>query len=82
MTPNGTTEMGFCRVLVEFEEGRVCLYFCNRAGKVIDEEVFCLPRRDDAEDAVERARLVHANVYDTLNYSINGSGSGDPGKQQ
>lgn len=80
MTRDGTTEMGFCRILVEFEERRVCLYLCNRAGKIIDEEVFPLNLEDCREIAEARARLVHANVYDTLNYSINGAGSTDPGK--
>lgn len=74
--------MGFCRILVEFEERRVCLYLCNRAGKIIDEEFFCFPQADGADEAIDRARIVHANIYDTLNYSINGSGSVDPGKSQ
>jgi hypothetical protein len=74
--------MGFCRVLVEFEQNRVCLYLCNRSGKVVDEEVFVLPKADDRIEAEIRARLVHAGVYDTLNYSINGAGSTDPGKQK
>lgn len=69
--------MGFCRVLVEFEENRVCLFFCNRAGKVIDEEVFALNIEDSRENAEARARLVHGNVYDTLNYAINPAGSND-----
>jgi hypothetical protein len=73
---------GFCRVLVEFNERDVTLYLCNRAGKVIDEEVFVLPSASDRDDAEERARQIHAAIYDCLNYDINGSGSSDADKQK
>lgn len=64
---------GFCRILVEFERAHVRLYFCNAAGKVLDEEFFALRSPDTPEDAVERAQIIHALAYDSLNYGINGN---------
>lgn len=69
----GTTKMpGNCRILVEFEPTAVRLYFCNRAGKILDEESFHLPEQDTPEGSYSRASIIHAQVYDSLNYRING----------
>jgi hypothetical protein len=66
---------GHCRILVEFEPLSVRLYYCNRAGKVLDEESFALRREDTPEESYSRADIVHAVIYDSLNYGINGRSS-------
>jgi hypothetical protein len=71
---------GNCRLLVEFEEGCVRVYFCNRAGKILDEEAFSLPQKDTPEESYDRASVVHALIYDSLNYGINGRSSSKRGK--
>jgi hypothetical protein len=70
---------GNCRVFVEFEPRAVRLFFCNKAGKVLDEEVFVLDKEDTPEDSYERASHVHALVYDSLNYGVNGRSSSKGG---
>lgn len=62
---------GFCRILIEFEKSHVRLYLCNASGKIIDEEVFALKSNDTPEEARDRAMIVHALAYDSLNYGIN-----------
>lgn len=75
-TPDGTTKMpGNCRILVEFEPKAVRVYACNRAGKVLDEEAFLLPDEDTPEESYERASIIHALIYDSLNYGVNGRSS-------
>jgi hypothetical protein len=66
---------GNCRILVEFEPKAVRLYFCNRAGKILDEESFLISEEDTPEDSVQRASQIHALAYDVLNYGINGRSS-------
>ncbi len=73
MVRRGLKVPGFCRILVEFERAHVRLYFCNAAGKVLDQEFFALRSPDTPEDAVERAQIIHALTYDSLNYGINGN---------
>ena len=60
---------------MEFEPGCVRVYICNKAGKILDEEAFALPHKDTPEDSYERASVVHALIYDSLNYGINGRSS-------
>lgn len=62
---------GHCRLLVEFEAQRIWLYYCNRGGKIIDEESFLMARPLTPEDAIEKASIIHALIYDTLNYGCN-----------
>lgn len=66
---------GNCRILVEFEEKCVRLFLCNKSGKIMDEEAFVVKGGDTPEDSWERATIVHALVYDSLNYGINGRAS-------
>lgn len=66
---------GNCRILVEFEESHVRLFLCNKAGKIMDEECFTMRVKDTPEDSWERAAVVHALIYDSLNYGINGRAS-------
>jgi hypothetical protein len=66
---------GNCRILVEFEPGGVRVYFCNRAGKILDEECFSFKESDTPEDSYDRASVLHALIYDSLNYGINGRSS-------
>jgi len=73
---------GNCRILVEFEGGGVRLFMCNRAGKVLDEEFFKFPAQDTPEESYERAAIVHALVYDSLNYGVNGRSSSKDKKPQ
>ena len=60
---------------MEFEPKAVRVYICNRAGKVIDEEPFLLPIEDTPEESYERASVIHALIYDSLNYGVNGRSS-------
>lgn len=73
---------GNCRILVEFEDRAVRVYVCNRAGKIIDEEAFSFPAEDTPEESYERASLLHALIYDSLNYGINGRSSSKGKKPQ
>jgi hypothetical protein len=73
---------GNCRILVEFEDGGVRLFMCNRAGKILDEEFFKVKQADTPEESYERASIVHALVYDSLNYGINGRSSSKGKKPQ
>jgi hypothetical protein len=66
---------GNCRILIEFEPKAVRVYFCNKAGKVLDEEPFLLAEEDSPEESYERASLLHALLYDSLNYGVNGRSS-------
>ena len=69
---------GNCRILVEFEPRAVRVYYCNRAGKILDEEAFLLPEQDTPEESNERASIIHALIYDSLNYGVNGRSSSKP----
>lgn len=66
---------GNCRILVEFEPRAVRIYICNRAGKILDEEAFCFSEEDTPEDSYDRASIIHALIYDSLNYGVNGGSS-------
>jgi hypothetical protein len=66
---------GNCRILVEFEPNSIRVYVCNRAGKVIDEEPFLLDVEDTPEESYGRASIIHALIYDSLNYGVNGGSS-------
>lgn len=73
---------GNCRILVEFEQKSVRLYYCNKAGKILDEECFSLKEEDTPEESFGRADIVHALIYDSLNYGINGRSSSKGKKPQ
>lgn len=73
---------GNCRILVEFETKCVRLYYCNRSGKILDEECFTLKDDDTPEESFGRADIVHALIYDSLNYGINGRSSSKGEKPQ
>lgn len=66
---------GNCRILIEFEPKAIRIYLCNKAGKILDEEPFLLAKEDTLEDSYERAVHVHALLYDSLNYGVNGGAS-------
>lgn len=63
---------GFCRVFVEFDRKQVTLYYCGANGRILDEEIFSLPVEVSEDTAIGHADVVHALVYDCLNYGING----------
>jgi hypothetical protein len=73
---------GNCRILVEFEPTCIRLYYCNKAGKILDEECFSLKEQDTPEESFGRADIVHALIYDSLNYGINGRTSSKGKKTQ
>jgi hypothetical protein len=73
---------GNCRILIEFESGAVRVYACNRAGKILDEEAFSFAENDTPEESYERLSLLHALIYDSLNYGINGRSSSKGKKPQ
>jgi hypothetical protein len=66
---------GNCRILIEFEPKAIRVYYCNKAGRVLDEEPFTLTSEDTPEESAERASIIHALIYDSLNYGINGGSS-------
>ena len=66
-------------ILVVFEEDYVRLYCCNPKGIVVDEESFRTPEGYDRDTAAEQASVIHALVYDSLNYGLNGKSSSNPG---
>lgn len=81
-TPDGTTKMpGNCRILIEFESKAIRVYYCNRAGRILDEEAFLIQGEDTPEESFERASIIHALIYDSLNYGINGRSSSKPEKR-
>ena len=63
---------GYCRIFVEFDRKSVTLYYCGAEGRILDEEVFVLSSESSEEASIKHADLVHALVYDCLNYGING----------
>lgn len=66
-------------ILVVFEEDHVRLYCCNAKGVVVDEEHFRTPEGYSRDNAAEQASVIHALVYDSLNYGLNGKSSSNPG---
>lgn len=66
-------------IVVVFEHEYVRLYCANQKGVVIDEESFRTPEGYGRDDAAEQASVIHALVYDSLNYGLNGKSSSNPG---